>query len=102
MDIKSEIMQIIANYKELDPATVTPESTFEELGIDSLDAIDIIYEIEEKFGVTIPQDGLDLNTAKSVSDILAVVDRVTSAAEADAAADDGESSPPSAPTSSEA
>lgn len=76
MDINGEIIGIIAGYKELDPGTVTPESTFEELGIDSLDAIDIVYEIEEKFGVQVPQDALDLNTAQRVSDILAVVQKV--------------------------
>jgi len=76
MDINGEIIGIIAGYKELDPATVTAESTFEELGIDSLDAIDIVYEIEEKFGVQVPQDALDLNTAQRVADILAVVDSV--------------------------
>lgn len=76
MDINGEIIGIIAGYKELDASTVTPESTFEELGIDSLDAIDIVYEIEEKFGVQVPQDALDLNTAQRVSDILAVVEQV--------------------------
>lgn len=77
MDIKAEIIRIIAGYKEVDPSEVRPESTFEDLGIDSLDAIDIMFEIEEKLGLQIPPDALDLNTARSVADILEVTDRLT-------------------------
>ncbi|HAZ65065.1 MAG TPA: hypothetical protein DCZ72_15850 [Armatimonadetes bacterium] len=77
MDIKAEIIRIIAGYKEVDPSEVKPESTFEDLGIDSLDAIDIMFEIEEKLGLQIPPDALDLNTARSVADILEVTDRLT-------------------------
>jgi acyl carrier protein len=82
MDMTSEILEIIAAYKGLNPAEVTPERTFEELGIDSLDAIDIVYEIEEKYGIDVPQDALDLNTSQKVADVLAVVEKVRAGAEA--------------------
>ena len=68
MDQSREIIEIIANYKGLSIDEVTPARTFEDLGIDSLDAIDIVYEVEEKYGIDVPQDALDLNTAQTVAD----------------------------------
>jgi acyl carrier protein len=76
MDQSREIIEIIANYKGLSADEVTPERTFEDLGIDSLDAIDIVYEVEEKYGIDVPQDALDLNTAQTVADLLKVVEKV--------------------------
>lgn len=87
MDISREIFEIIANYKGLKVEDVTPDKTFEELGIDSLDAIDIIYEIEEKYSLEVPQDALDLNTAQRVSDIMAVIDKVRGSGAGESAAE---------------
>jgi acyl carrier protein len=85
MDINREIIEIIANYKGLSVDDVAPEKTFEELGIDSLDAIDIIYEIEEKYNLEVPQDALDLNTAQRVADIMAVIEKVRAASQGETA-----------------
>lgn len=76
MDQAATILQIIADYKGLDIAEVTPERSFADLGIDSLDAIDIVYEIEERFRIDVPQDALDLQQVKTVGDILQVIDRM--------------------------
>ena len=73
MDVAQEILTIIAEYKSLEVSEVTPEKSFEQLEIDSLDAIDIIYEIEDKFGIEIPTDSLDLQNTNKVADMLAVV-----------------------------
>lgn len=75
MDVAAELCGIIANYKSLDVAEVTPDKTFEELQIDSLDAIDIIYEIEDKYGIDIPTEDLDLQNTKTINDVLALVAR---------------------------
>lgn len=77
MDVREDVLQIIADYKNLDRGDVTPERTFEELGIDSLDAIDIIYEVEDKFSVDVPQEAVDMEQMKSVGDVLALVERIT-------------------------
>ncbi|MCC7494381.1 MAG: acyl carrier protein [Fimbriimonadaceae bacterium] len=73
MEVAQDVLQIIANYKGITLADVRPEQSFEELGIDSLDAIDIIYEIEDKYGIDIPQDALDLQNTKTVADVMTVV-----------------------------
>lgn len=85
MDVNGEIIRMIADYKDLPPDTVTPERTFEELGIDSLDAIDIIYEVEDKFQVEISQDELNMQELQRVGDIAALVQRVVAEQQSGAA-----------------
>ncbi len=75
MTLAQDILQIIANYKGIAVADVKLEQSFEELGIDSLDAIDIIYEIEDKYGIDIPQEAIDLQNTKTIADVMAVVEK---------------------------
>lgn len=49
-------MEIIAKRKHLDPASLTAASTFEQLGIDSLDATDLLFAFEDDFKIVIPDD----------------------------------------------
>lgn len=39
---------------EIDPDRVTPEATLEELGIDSLMQLELLFEFEEKLGISLP------------------------------------------------
>ena len=65
-----KVAQIIADYKDIDVTTIAPESTFQELGIDSLDTVELIMSFEDTFGGTIEMSP-DL---KSVKDIVALID----------------------------
>ena len=40
-----------ARQLELDPNEITPDSTFESLGIDSLDVVEMIMDLESELGV---------------------------------------------------
>ena len=48
------IVAIIARKKKIDPAVITHDSTFQELGIDSLDGIDLVFTFEDEFNISIP------------------------------------------------
>lgn len=48
------IIAIIAKKKKVDPAVVAHASTFQELGIDSLDGIDLVFTFEDEFNISIP------------------------------------------------
>ena len=76
-DIASRCIDIIAKSKSISPDTVTLASTFDELNIDSLDKINISFEVEEAFNIEIPDDAL--GTIKTVGDM---VDGVTKLAAA--------------------
>ena len=50
------MIEIIAKRKHLDPATLTAGTTFEQLGIDSLDAADLLFAFEDELGIVVPDD----------------------------------------------
>ena len=50
--VKDQVVAIIAEQAVLDPADVTPESTLESLGIDSLGLVESIFAIEEAFDIS--------------------------------------------------
>jgi acyl carrier protein len=75
-DITALVIDLIAKSKSLPPETVTPASTFDELNIDSLDKINLSFEVEEIFSIEIPDDSL--NSLRTVGDVIAGVHRLQS------------------------
>ena len=70
---QDEIIEIIAKQASIDKDQVTPDATMDDLNIESLDLVEIIFAIEEKFDIAIPYNandpgavGADLNTVKDV------------------------------------
>ena len=55
-EITQRVIQTIAKNQHLADGAVTAESTFQELGIDSLDGLHILFALEEEFGIDIPDD----------------------------------------------
>ncbi len=50
-----KVADIIAETSEIERDTITPEShTIDDLGIDSLDFLDIVFAIDKEFGIKIP------------------------------------------------
>ena len=50
-----KVADIIAETSEIDRDSITPEShTIDDLGIDSLDFLDIVFAIDKEFGIKIP------------------------------------------------
>ncbi|WRB43927.1 acyl carrier protein [Helicobacter pylori] len=48
---------VIAEQLEIDVSQVTPEAKFvKDLGVDSLDIVELIMALEEKFGIEIPDE----------------------------------------------
>jgi acyl carrier protein len=54
--LERTVIDIIARQNKLDPATLTGTTTFEELGITSLAMLDLLFALEERFGISIPDD----------------------------------------------
>ena len=51
MDVLQTIKDILQENLDIDPATVTADSTLESLGIDSLDTVELICDLEERCNV---------------------------------------------------
>ena len=54
MDVSPKVIEIIAREQHLDVTKITLDSTFAELGIDSLDGVNILFALEEEFKLDIP------------------------------------------------
>jgi acyl carrier protein len=63
-DLKTRVIKVIAKTQRIPPETVSIDSTFEELKIDSLDGINLIFALESEFNVDIPDD--DARAIRSV------------------------------------
>lgn len=58
-DLESDIRALIAEIIEKDPGEITPEAKFfEELGVDSMMALEIMAAIEKKYRIKIPEEKL--------------------------------------------
>lgn len=55
-DLISRVAAVIAKTQKIPPETVTIDKTFEELKIDSLDGINILFALEGEFDIDIPDD----------------------------------------------
>jgi len=63
VDVASEVIEIIAKHKDKEPSELTRELRLEELEIESLDVVEIIFSIEDKFDITIPYNANDPGAA---------------------------------------
>lgn len=71
-DVQQHLIQIIAVSKKVSPETIARDTTFDSLAIDSLDKINLSFEIEETFGIEIPD--ASIGSIKTIGDM---VDGVT-------------------------
>ncbi|MDQ1119367.1 MULTISPECIES: acyl carrier protein [Pseudoxanthomonas] len=78
--IESQIQTIVAQHAEIDPATLTPDTKLQELGVDSLEAIEILFDIEEHFDITFPQRDPKLDDGSLGKLVLAVEDALATKA----------------------
>jgi acyl carrier protein len=80
MTIQDRVIAIIAEQAVLDPSDVTPDSTLEGLGIDSLGLVESIFAIEEAFDISIPFNANEPEKSEfdisSVASIIAGIERL--------------------------
>lgn len=70
-DITEKVLDLIASTKRMPREQVSATSTFAELGLDSLDAINLIFEIESTFNISVPDA-----VANSVNSVPQVVEEL--------------------------
>lgn len=82
--VRDQVIAIIAKQAKLELDAVRPESTLKDLGVASLDAIEVIFDIEEHFNLTFPDQGLQFDT----DTVQHLIDAVIAASQAKASASD--------------
>ena len=64
----------LANYAaqqlELDIAEITPDATFESLGIDSLDVVEMIMDLENELGIELEMEDQKIATFQELADFI--------------------------------
>lgn len=68
--IFNEIKEIICSELQVEEESITMETTFEDLGADSLDLFQVVVEIEEKYGIQIEEP----EKIKSIKDVMTYVE----------------------------
>ena len=64
------VKTLLAEHLEIEESEITETTTFEDLGIDSLDTVEIMMEMEDEFGIEIKP----AEVGKSVSELVAYID----------------------------
>ncbi|MGH9519492.1 MAG: acyl carrier protein [Terriglobales bacterium] len=70
-ELTQEVIAVIAREQRLPAESISHEATFEELKIDSLDGVNIVFALEEKYNLTIPDDvAREMKSVRQVIDAL--------------------------------
>ena len=65
-----KVIELLADHLEMEKDEISETSTFEDLGIDSLDAVEIMMEMEDEFGIEIKP----AEVGKSVNELAAYIE----------------------------
>ncbi|HLI10720.1 MAG TPA: acyl carrier protein [Alphaproteobacteria bacterium] len=88
-NVENDILDIIAKQANIERAKLTRDANLADLNIQSLDVVEIVFALEEKFDITVPYNANDPSGAaagvafKTIGDVVAAVEKLI--AERDAA-----------------
>ncbi|XP_004492859.1 acyl carrier protein 2, mitochondrial [Cicer arietinum] len=73
-EVTDRVISCVKSFQKVDPSKVTPSANFQsDLGLDSLDAVEVVMALEEEFGFEIPD-----NEADKINSINVAVDFIAS------------------------
>jgi acyl carrier protein len=75
--IAERVIRVIAANKKMAPEDLSPASRFEDLKMDSLDALNMIFALEEEFDIDIPNE--EAAKMKSVEEAIQGVEELVKA-----------------------
>lgn len=77
---QTDITEIVAKQAKVDASTLKPETALADLDLQSIDIVELVFAIEEKFDIEVPYAPGDQNTAgisfKTIGDIMAAVEKL--------------------------
>ena len=76
-DLVQRVLKVIATTRHIPLETVTIDSQFAEIGVDSMDAVEILFALENEFDISIPDD--DVREVRNVRMMCEGVDRLVAA-----------------------
>ena len=70
-ELIQKVRTVIANTQRIPIEKITIDSSFEELGIDSMDGVNILFALENEFNITIPDEA-----AKQIRNVRQMIEGV--------------------------
>jgi acyl carrier protein len=77
-ELTDRVIRVIAATQHMPVEKITPESTFQELGIDSMDGINILFALENEFNINIPDEAA--REVRGIKDLVDGVERLLQSA----------------------
>ena len=68
LEILRRLKLAIADRVPVDPAQISPDAKFSDIGVDSFTLIELVFLAEEEFGIKISFEGLSVSTVGDVLD----------------------------------
>ena len=78
--VREKVIHVFSEFKKIPAEDINDGTTFEELGFDSLDGLNLIFELEEEFDLVIPDD--QAQAMKSVGQVVEGIESLLAAREA--------------------
>ncbi|TAK90367.1 MAG: acyl carrier protein [Burkholderiaceae bacterium] len=78
MSTFEKIQDLLVKKFGLDPSDIHADSTLESLGLDSLNVIELLFDLEDEFGITIPDDANNRVRPTSVGEVVTLLDNLLS------------------------
>lgn len=72
-DTFEKVSNMIRERFEITDIKILPDTTFDELGKDSIDLFDFVSDLEEEFGISIPDE--EFEKLKTIEDIVELVEK---------------------------
>ena len=75
--IQQHCIELIAAAKKVPRETLSPASTFDEIGLDSLDKVTLAFDVEEAYDIAIPESALAM--VHSIGEMAAAIQQAVEA-----------------------
>ena len=77
---EKDIFEIVAKQAKVEPSTLTADMQLSDLNLQSIDVVELVFAIEEKFDIQVPYSPSDQDSAgisfKSVGEIIVAVNKL--------------------------
>ena len=80
-EVAEKVIATLATVKRIPAESITIDSNLQEMGIDSLDVFTLLFELENAFKISIPDD--DVRSIRTVNDIVEGIKKLLAAAPPD-------------------
>ena len=68
--------EVLSEKYDVDRETISPEATLTELGLDSLTIVELLFDVEDEFGIEVPEERANFQT---LAEAAALVDELVQA-----------------------